>query len=91
MSVLEAMAQGCPVVATRVADVPHIIEDGLTGLLLVPPGDPVALARTLRCVLSDLVLRRKVSDGAKQHVIDRHSASRMVCQTIRFLKLVVGD
>jgi glycosyltransferase involved in cell wall biosynthesis len=43
---LEAMAAGRPIVASRVATIPEVVVDGATGLL-VPAGDPVALAEAL--------------------------------------------
>jgi glycosyltransferase involved in cell wall biosynthesis len=49
--VLEAMACGIPVVASRVGGVPEIVQEGVNGLL-VPPGDAVALAAALRKSLS---------------------------------------
>ena len=50
--ILEAMAAGRPVVSTRLAGVPEMVEDGKTGLL-VPPGDPDALADALARLASD--------------------------------------
>lgn len=49
---LEAMGCGLPVVSTSVSGIPEIVVHGETGLV-VPPGDPVALAGALRAVLSD--------------------------------------
>ena len=52
--VLEAMACGTPVVATDVTGVPEAVRDGETGILL-PAGEPEALARALRDLASGLV------------------------------------
>jgi glycosyltransferase involved in cell wall biosynthesis len=52
MAVLEAAAQGVPVVAAAVGGVPELVDDGTTGLL-VPPGDAAALAGALTRLLSD--------------------------------------
>jgi len=51
-SLLQAFAAGVPVVATRIGGIPEVVTDGSTGLL-VPPGDPRALAEALRAVLTD--------------------------------------
>jgi glycosyltransferase involved in cell wall biosynthesis len=45
-TVVESLAVGCPVIATAVGGVPEVVRNGENGLL-VPPGDPVALAQAL--------------------------------------------
>ncbi len=59
VAIIEAMSLGLPVVSTRVAGIPELIEDGVNGFL-VQPGDPAALAERILRLLRDLDLRRRV-------------------------------
>ncbi|RJQ61091.1 MAG: colanic acid biosynthesis glycosyltransferase WcaL [Desulfobacteraceae bacterium] len=65
---LESMAMGVPVAATRISAIPEAIEDGKTGLL-VPPGEPEALARSMKRLLTEGALREKVIRNARDSVI----------------------
>ncbi len=77
---LESMAVGAPVVATRVGGVPEVIEDGVSGLL-VPPGHPVALAGAIRRVLEQPGLAARLGATGQQLVLARFSLDRMVSAT----------
>jgi glycosyltransferase involved in cell wall biosynthesis len=65
---LEAMAAGLPVIASRVGGIPEIVEDGRTGLL-VEPGNPGALAEALRHLCRDEVLRKSMGRSAREQVM----------------------
>ncbi len=52
VALLEAMAAGRPIVATRVGGIPDAVRDGVDGLL-VPPADPAALAAAVAALLGD--------------------------------------
>jgi glycosyltransferase involved in cell wall biosynthesis len=75
MSVLEAMAAGCPVVATKVGGIPDLITDGVDGLL-VPPGDPDALAAALQRILRDRAFAQQLGNAARQTIANRYTAER---------------
>jgi glycosyltransferase involved in cell wall biosynthesis len=64
-AILEAMAAGVPVVATRVGGIPELIHDGVDGLL-VPPGDPAALAAAIARLASDEALRVRLGAAARE-------------------------
>jgi glycosyltransferase involved in cell wall biosynthesis len=64
VSVLEAMAAGLPVVASRVGGVPEQVEDGETGVL-VDPGEPEDLADALSRLLGDVELRRRLGAAGR--------------------------
>jgi glycosyltransferase involved in cell wall biosynthesis len=68
-TVLEAMAAGRPVVATRVGGVPDLIQDGVTGML-VDPGDHSALAARLIQLLENPEMAEQIGQTG-MHVIKR--------------------
>jgi glycosyltransferase involved in cell wall biosynthesis len=61
--VLEALARGRAVVASRVGGIPDAVEDGVNGLL-VPPDDPEALADALHRVLGSRELAQRLGTAA---------------------------
>jgi len=63
-TLLECMAGGVPVVATRVGAVPELVQDGRTGLL-AQPGEPRSLAARLLELADDPVLRRRIAADAR--------------------------
>ena len=63
----EAMACGTPVVATTAGAFPEFIDDGRTGLL-VPPGDPEALAAAIKSLLSDPARCERMGAAASEHI-----------------------
>jgi glycosyltransferase involved in cell wall biosynthesis len=82
-SIIEALALGTPVIASRVGGIPEIIDDGRSGLL-VPPQDAPALANALERVLADPELRQSLADGGRATVrarFDVHALTRRM-QTI---------
>jgi glycosyltransferase involved in cell wall biosynthesis len=70
--VVEALAMGTPVVATRVGGVPEVVRDGENGLL-VDPGDVAELGGALQRILGDEGLRSRVAANAAPSVA-RYSA-----------------
>jgi len=70
-TVVEALAVGCPVIATRVGGVPEVVRDGDNGLL-VPPGDPEALGAAIARFFSDAELRARLAGRAASSVA-RHT------------------
>jgi glycosyltransferase involved in cell wall biosynthesis len=70
LAVLEAMAVGLPVVATRVGGIPEQIEDGRSGAL-VAADDPDAMARAVLGLLDDDAARRGLGDAAIARVAER--------------------
>lgn len=79
---LEAMALGIPVVGTRIAGVPEQVVDGETGLL-VPPGDPDALAGALERLLGSAPLRRRMGEAGRARALEQFSTAACVEGMIR--------
>jgi glycosyltransferase involved in cell wall biosynthesis len=72
LAVIEAMAHGKPVVATRVGGIPDLVEDGVTGLL-VEPRDAGGLRAALERLLADPALRVRMGEAGRSVVAHRCS------------------
>lgn len=75
VAAIEAQACGVPVVASRVGGLPEVVVDNETGLL-VPPGDPAALATALLSLLSDSERRAAYGAAARRWAVERFPWSR---------------
>jgi glycosyltransferase involved in cell wall biosynthesis len=76
MTVLEAMAAGKPVIASRVGAIPLVVEDGVSGRLAAP-GDPAELAAVLAEVLSDPAQAGRMGRAGQERVRRDYSARAM--------------
>ncbi|MEJ7569033.1 MAG: glycosyltransferase family 4 protein [Gaiellaceae bacterium] len=75
--VIEALAAGCPVVATSVGGVPDVIREGVDGFL-VPAGDVEALAERLARLAGDPELRATMGEAGRESVPARYAVERLV-------------
>ena len=87
--VLEAMALEAPVIATRIAGLPKMIQDGVDGIL-VPPGDPAALTAAMADLLGDASARDRLSQAARQTIESRFSFQRRMERVVAVYDQVLG-
>jgi len=76
-AVLEGMALGKPVIASRVGGLRELVEDGENGFL-VDPGDPAMIASRLRRLLADRTFRENLGKKAQQRVFSNYEISGRV-------------
>ena len=77
MAALEAASAGVAVVATRVGGIAEVVAHGESGLL-VPPGDPAALADALGALARDPARRRRMGAEGQRLARARHDRARAV-------------
>lgn len=87
LAVLEAMSTGLPVVATRVAGVPEIVQHGHNGLL-VEPGDVGGLAKSLVWLLRDAEAAAEMGARGREMVEGYYSWERVADETLKFFEEV---
>ena len=81
VALLEGMAAARPVVATAVGGVPGVIVDGTTGIL-VPPGEPAALAQACVRVLRSATQATQMGQAGRTRVETQYSIEAMIRQTV---------
>jgi D-inositol-3-phosphate glycosyltransferase len=71
------MACGCPAICTRVASLPEIVEDGVSGFI-VPPNDPQALGDRIGWLREHPIEAAAMGVAARQRVIEKFTWPRVV-------------
>jgi glycosyltransferase involved in cell wall biosynthesis len=85
---LEAWAQGAPVIAASIGPLPSLVEDGVTGVL-VESANATALARTLRTALADEAHLRALGEAGRQLVLREYTWPLQAERTRAVLKAVI--
>ncbi len=89
ITLLEAMAAGKPVIASRVGGNPAVVEDGVTGFL-VPVSDPEALADRLLQLFADEHLRKQMGNAGCRQVEEQFSLEQMVTNYEKLYRQVLN-
>jgi glycosyltransferase involved in cell wall biosynthesis len=82
IGVIEGMAHSLPVIGSRIGGVPELISDGESGLL-VPPGDPSALAAAIDEIAADPERAAAMGRRGRQIAEERYDLNRMVGEVER--------
>jgi glycosyltransferase involved in cell wall biosynthesis len=89
MVVLEAMAVGLPVVASKVGGVPDLITEGCTGMMF-DPTDPESMRSVTGTLIGDSGLRTRIGQAAKQEAIKRFHPKVVAEAHLRIYREVLG-
>lgn len=90
MTVLEAMASGCPVVAPRVGGIPELVQHGVTGLLYTP-GDVAEAAIAVRQLLQEAELRRQLAAQARLAVREKYDPTVVINSWVQTVEMLVDS
>jgi glycosyltransferase involved in cell wall biosynthesis len=88
--VIEAMAAGKPVVASKIPPLTDIVVDGETGLL-VEPEKPEAFAHAISWLLMHTQEARRMGRQGREHVRNQFSAQRMAVETLSLYERLMGE
>lgn len=85
VALLQAAAAGRPIIACRAGGIPEIVEEGVNGLL-VPPGEPHALAAAVNRLLDDPQWAARLGETGRARVDTRFSIAAMVSGNLRLYR-----
>jgi glycosyltransferase involved in cell wall biosynthesis len=85
----EAMMRGTPVVASDIGGLGEVVEQDRTGML-VPPGDPQALAGALLTLLENRELRRRLGQAGEVRARERYALGPFVERMVGIYRRLAG-
>ncbi len=89
-SLLEAMACGKSVIASKIGGISSVIDDGINGFL-IPPGDVSKLVEKAIFLLNNEDFADKLADNARKKVVQNFNHEKMVEETIKVFELAITE
>lgn len=74
--IMEAMASGLPVIATKVGGIPYLLQDNITGFL-IQPGNLDELTEKLHILVENVELRKQMGNAGRQYIVANHSLKNL--------------
>ena len=87
-SLIEAMACGKPVIASRIGGIHSAIDDGVDGVL-IPPGDVSKLVEKTIFLLGNKDFANKLANNAREKAVNKFSLEKMIDETIKVLESAI--
>jgi len=87
---IESLACGKPVIASRVGGIPELMDDGVEGFL-APPDEPAALAENIRRLLRDKALRTTASRNARNRFLKDYDLGSAVAREASWLERLASS
>jgi glycosyltransferase involved in cell wall biosynthesis len=88
-AIVEAMAAGLPIVASRIYGIPELVEDGVTGIL-VPPSDIGAIVLALQALIDDPARAARMGAAGRKRFLERFTIERSVSETTAVYREILG-
>jgi glycosyltransferase involved in cell wall biosynthesis len=88
-SIIEAMAHGLPIITTSVGGSPDLLTPD-TGIL-VPPGDPAALADAMQRLASEPALRKRMGQAARERYLELFAPEAVISVLLTTYSRVAGN
>jgi glycosyltransferase involved in cell wall biosynthesis len=90
LTILEAMSVGIPVVASKVGEIPHMIDDGMDGFLVSPNTAPEIWSRILILIKNDDSYKN-IGILARKKILDKFQEETTISRYKNILESVIHD
>jgi glycosyltransferase involved in cell wall biosynthesis len=84
-ALIEAMAMKLPVISTKIAAIPEIVEDGMSGML-VPPNDEYSLVEAMVKLIDNHSLRKQLGENGRKRVEERFDINKNIVKYVDLFK-----
>jgi len=88
-ALIEAMACGKPIIASKIGGISSVIDDGINGLL-IPPGDVSKITEKVIFLLNNKDFAEKLAINAREKAIKKFSLEKMIEDTIKIFEIAVA-